>query len=369
MSGEFWDSERFDVEAQRLYEAGDYEAAGELLRKALSRYPRSIELRNSLGFVHLASEEYAWARAAFWDVLELWPDNEEALVGAGDALLKLGERSRAFLLFERVVELGFDTDTDLMLAVARALYREDLYGRTIRFYELACEADPRSPEARAELGYALYQVGETEEAKVRIEEALTIRPSLHEARVFYGNLLYDGGDYRGALANFERIPARRMWDPLAVWRTLELMRGFRRLSSDSPSVEPLLEQLERLHREPGPEERLLAELEAAGADDEVDRFPDRNQLDLFALEPAEPEGREPEVHTVRARNGRVYTGDWASIVRAMRDDSSDPSTPLADYMRDAARFVHQLTGLTVPDDDPEAFLRASARAGILRIEK
>jgi hypothetical protein len=53
----------------------------------------------------------------------------------------------------------------------------------------------------------------------------------------------------------------------------------------------------------------------------------------------------------------------------MRDDSTDPSVSIFDYMRDAARVVRSLTGMSVPDDDPERFLRASARAGILRIER
>lgn len=366
MSGELWEPDEYDAEAQRLYDAGDPDAALEVVYEGLLVHPESVPLHLTLGYVRLAREEYAWARAAFEETLALQPDHEEALVGLGDALLKLGERSGAFLAFARVRELGFEEDADLMLAVGRALYRERLYRRAARHYRLAAD----HPEARAELGYCLYQTGDREGAFQRVREALQLEPELHEARVFLGNLRYERGDYDEALRTFRRVPPDQMWDPLAVWRTVELLRGFRDLPSDDPALEPYLEQLERLERDPSPEDRLLAEVEASVRGTEPEPGTDhRQQLDLFGLGPAQPGGRGPEVHTVRARDGRVFTGDWRSIVEEMRDQAGDPSLSVREFMRRTARAVGQLSGLEVPDDDPEAFLRASARAGVLHIER
>ena len=365
MSGELWEAHEYDAEAQRLYDAGDQEAALDVLMEGLVVHPESHALHLTLGYVRLAREEYAWARAAFEETLSLSPDHEEALVGLGDALLKLGERSGAFLSFARVRELGHEEDPDLMLAVARALYREGLYGRAARHYRLAAD----HPEALAELGYCLYQAGDRDGAAERVAAALDRNPELYEARVFHGNLLYERGERAEALRAFRKVPPAEMWDPLAVWRTVELLRSYRELAADDPVLEPYLEQLERLGREPTPEERLLAELEAE-ADGEVRRpDADRQQLDLFALGRRRPEGREPEVHAVRARDGRVYTGDWLSIVAEMRDRAGDPERTVAEFMRETARAIRGLSGVRVPDDDPEAFLRASARAGVLRIER
>lgn len=363
MSSDFWGPEEYDQEAQRLYDRGEYEAALELLWEGVTLYPESTDLHVSLGYTQLAREAYGWARRAFERALELEPDHEEALVGWGDAALKLGERSRALLAFEKVRELGFGDDTGLMLAVARALYREELHERAVSYYRRAA----RRPEARAELGYALYQLGREEEAVAALEEALEEDPELHEARAFLGNLLYDRGDYEAALDRFLEVPPGEVWDPLAVWRAVELLRGYRGLGPDDAALEPYLEQLERLSSDPSPEERILAEVEAAEAGRPAER--DRQQLDLFVLETGAPRAHDPTVHTVRARDGRVYTGDWLSIVRALRDDSSDPTVTVSEFMEEAARLVRSLTGLQVPDDDPEAFLKASARAGIFRIEE
>ena len=59
--------------------------------------------------------------------------------------------------------------------------------------------------------------------------------------------------------------------------------------------------------------------------------------------------------------------DWEGIVRAMCSSSSDPERTLTEYMKDTARRIRVLTGIRIPDDDPEAFLKASATAGVLHI--
>ena len=365
MTRDLWGPEEYDAEAQRLYDDGDYAAALEVLGEGLLLYPDSVALRLTLAYTHLATREYAWARAAFERTLSLEPDHEEALVGLGDALLKLGDRAGAFLAFDRVRELGFGDDPDLMLAVGRSLYREEMYQRAARYYRRAGE----SPAAMAELGYCMARLGRREEAARQVGRALDVDPRLYEARAFLGNLRYEDGDYEEALRAFRQVPAAEMWDPLAVWRTVELLRGFRNLPADHPGLEPYLERLERLSTAAGPVEELLAEVTAGAQGEGTARErEDRNQLDLFALHARAPEGRDPEVHTVRTRNGRLFTGDWLSIVEAMRDQSGDPSATVDEFMRETARLVRNVTGMTVPEDDPEAFVRASARAGILHIE-
>lgn len=362
--GDFEGWEGFEDEARRLYEEGRFREALDVLRAGLAQHPGSAELQVSLGYTHLALESYGWARRAFRRALALEPDHEEALVGLGDTLLKLGERPGAFLCFERILELGHGGDPDLMLAVARALYREELYERALRFYGMA----ETSADAEAELGYTLHQLGQVEEAARHVAAALDLDPQHHEARVFYANLLYDRGDGEEALSHYARVPPARMWDPLAVWRTVELLRSYRGLDAEEEALEPYLEQLDLLGGDPGPEERLLAEVEAAAAG-APDPSRGAGQLDLFTLGSPVPEGRDPEVHTVRGGDGRVYTGDWLAIVAAMRDQSAHPDATVEEFMRRTARRVRSLTGVDVPADDPEAFLRATARAGLLHIER
>jgi tetratricopeptide (TPR) repeat protein len=110
----FWSADEFDRQAQRLYEAGDYDGALETLRRGAALYPEAVELLVSIGYTHLAREEFVWARRSFGQALEREPDHEDALVGLGESRLKLGERARGFQCFERVLDLGFGRDLDLM---------------------------------------------------------------------------------------------------------------------------------------------------------------------------------------------------------------------------------------------------------------
>jgi Flp pilus assembly protein TadD len=366
MTPESWNGDQYDAEAQRLYEAGDYDGALRVLRDALDLHPDSVELLVSMGYTRLAREEYPWARKAFESSLAHEPGHEEALAGLGEVLLKLGERAGAFLAFERILELSFDDDLELMLCVGRSLLREGLLERAERFFRLAVAADDSSAEAVLDLAYVLYRRDESEEAVDWAREAVRLEPGFEEARALYGNLLYEKGEFGASLAQLERIPPGRITDPLVAWRIVELTRQLRDLPADSEQLIPYLVMLDELSVDPSPEDRLIAEVEAMHGGSRTSQPTDvRNQLDLFGRPPIPVSGGQ---HRVRGADGAVYEGDWTAIVRAMRDRSADPSASVADFMRCEAKRLHDLTGVRVSSEDPRTFLEESARIGALEIE-
>ena len=110
---------------------------------------------------------------------------------------------------------------------------------------------------------------------------------------------------------------------------------------------------------------MLAEIEVRFADGPATVALNPNQLDLFGWVPAM---RGEEVHRVRAADGRIYEGDWETIVGAMRD-AGDPTATLTEYMRHEARRLQDLTGILISTDDPQSFIEESARVGALEIER
>lgn len=367
MRPDFWGWDRFDSEARRLYDEGDYDAARALLEEGLALYPSSAELRVSLGYAEMAREEFAWARRRFEEALSLEPEHEEALVGLAEALLKFGERGQALLKLQRLLDLGFGDDPDLMLSAGRALGREGLWGRALPFFRRALQADPESAEAAAEVAYALHRLGEVRGPIEWARRSLDLDPELHEARAFLGNLLYDRGDLPAALLEFERIPPWEVWDPIAAWRTVKLLRRLRELPKDDARLTPWVERMEELTVGPSPEDRLFGEIEALVSEGESVAAPDRSQLELFGSVPVVPDAPQP--HRIRLPDGRVYEGDWEGIVRAMRDESVDPNLSLGEFMAEEARRIRNLTRRQVPHHDPRALLEEAARLGILQIER
>ena len=95
----FLSSEEYDEKAHRLYSDGDYEGALEMLREGLSLYPNAVELYVGLGYARLAREEFAWARRSFHQALSLDSTHEDALVGMGEVLLRLGDHAKALAYF------------------------------------------------------------------------------------------------------------------------------------------------------------------------------------------------------------------------------------------------------------------------------
>jgi hypothetical protein len=273
-------------------------------------------------------------------------------VGQGEALIKMGERGRGFRAFDRVLELGFSDDADLMISIGRVLLREGLFDRSERFLRLAALADPEGTDAPTDLGSVLQQLDRNDEAAEWFDRAIQRDPSNHDARALLGNLLYERGDRREALAQFERIPPPALWDTLTVWRIVELIRACEGEASES-RISPLLARLEELLAGIRPEDRLLDELvtDLAGPDDETP-----GQMDMFRP------GAERGV-----RSGEDGRQDWAGIVGAMCRSSAQPERTIRQYMRDTADRIRALTGIDIPHDDPEAFLKASATAGVLHI--
>ncbi|MBX6364122.1 MAG: tetratricopeptide repeat protein [Gemmatimonadetes bacterium] len=349
MPAPFLSSEEYDERAHRLYDAGDYDAALDVLKEGITLYPSSVELQVGLGYTRLAREEFALARQCFERGLVLDPEHEEGLVGLGEALLRLGRRSEALELFARARELGCAEDLDLMLSMGRALYREQLYDEAREVFTEAVAHHPTSGEAEAALGYTLHRQGDELSARRRLRRALELEPHLHEARTFLGHLFYDRGEWQRALQEFETVAPEDHFDTLAIWRVLELKRALEGHEPGSERLAPWEARLEEIEAAIDPIDELLAEIEGGVAE----------------LEEGPADG---VVHRVHTADGLVLSGSWREIVRRLRDARGLPGEAIAQFMRREAERERARSGVRIPTDDPEAFLRASARAGLLRIE-
>ncbi len=352
MATPFLSSEEYDERAHRLYDAGDYDQALEMLKEGLVLYPHSVDLHIGLGYTRMAREEFAWARQSFETALALEPDHEDALVGMGEVLLRLGRAEESIELFERVRRGSGADDLDLLLSMGRALYRAGLFEEACDVFIEATELHADNADARAALGYTLHRLGRPGAARRELRRALRLDPHLHEARIYLGHLLYERGELEAALRHFERVPTSEYWDPLALWRLIELKQTIDGLRPGHPVLVEWEARREDLEVAPDPIDALLAEIERS------------------ALEPEEdtPIDRDAVVHRVRLPDGQTYHGSWLDIVRQLRDAIGFPEESVAQFMRRKADEQRERTGIGIPSDDPEAFLRASARAGLLRIE-
>jgi tetratricopeptide (TPR) repeat protein len=369
MSDQFLSSDDYAERAHQLYSEGRYDEALSVLRDGLEVYPFAVELHLGAAYAQLAREEYAWARASFAEALALDPQNEEALAGFGEVLLKLGERQRALGYFEQILSLGFREDHDLMLQIGRALFREAMMRHAQGFFQLAVDHHTDSSEAAACLGYAAHRLGEEDAALYWLRRALDLEETHAEARIYLGNLLYDRGEYEAALFHFERTDPADHVDELAVWRLIELEKSVRGLATAAPELELWQDRLATLSDRRDPEERVLAEVEAIQPDGTVR---DPHQLELFGALLIQLRGMRRraigEVHRVRSAGGVTYAGTWEEIVLQMKADDRDGlGASIPQYMERVALRSRAETGMLIPVTDPESFIQGIVAAGLAEI--
>lgn len=395
MPNPFLSSEEYDERAHALYNEARYDDALDVLREGLALYPSAVELHVGIGYARLAREEFAWARRAFEEALLLDPEHEDALAGAGELHLKFGRTDEAMRAFDRTLELGYEDDTDLMLQIGRALFREGFVEQALSFFERGVAHAPESAEAYACVGYAQHRLGRDEDAAATLRTALSLDASFGEARVYLANLLYDAGDLGGALAEFERTTPEDHWDELGIWRLVELRKSSGRMLEDAQALKPWDDRLTELASDPDPIDDLLAEVETSfmereGAADSraqghlemlgslldglaKDRDHDSAADEALALDaatrPSAHSSREltaEAAHHVVLRDGRSFEGTWDEIVAALRD-AQDATRSIAEYMAVESRRQYGATGMHISTRGSEEFLRGSEHAGLLRI--
>jgi tetratricopeptide (TPR) repeat protein len=338
-----------------------------------------------VGYAHHAREEYAWARRAFDEALVLDPDHEDALAGIGETLLKFGQRDAALNCFRRTLELGYADDLDLMLQVGRALFREGMIEPAREFFEIAVQNAPENAEAVSCVGYAQHRLGEDEAAIVTLRAALRLDPEHVEARIYLGNILYDRGDYEAALYHLDKSEPVDHWDELGIWRLIELKKSIFKLADGDPELKPWEDRVRELTGDVDDIDEMLAEIEAGAM--ERDQQVARGQIEVFgallnslvegngeseatqdAQSPAVEAQPLPAAHHLIESGGHTYQGTWEEIVQQMRDQKA-AGLPIEQYMATEARRGYGKTGVEIPWRDPESFIKGSATAGLLRIDR
>ena len=372
MPDPFLSSEEYDERAHTLYNEGEYDEAIAVLKEGIGLYPHAVELHVGLGYARLAREEFAWARRAFDDALAIDAEHEDALAGLAEVLMKFGQHEAAMRTFQHTLELGYHDDVELMLQIGRALFREGLIDEAKSFFEIAAREAPDNAEVVACVGYALHRLGDDNGAAITLRRALALDGEHVEARIYLGNLLYDAGDYEGALAELERSTPEDHWDELGLWRTVELLKTVREVPEGDERLQPWEARAVELTGEPDAIDELLAELEEqAERDDQLELFLAASDGAGDGTGPSSSPATLPPAarHRVVTGEGREIDGTWEEIVARLRETSADDErgASVSEYMAAVARRQYRSTGVRISARDAESFIRGSADAGLLRI--
>jgi len=173
-----------------------------------------VEARHVLGRAHVALRDWEAARAEYEAILQVAP--ADALARQRLGVLLLGRDPDGVLhlsvsdseLARRLLAVFQDPEAAADPVYASALLGQILVGEgewelATRYFELALSANPNYFEAHAYLGYALDQMGYTDEARIHLRRAIELAPGSAMAHTFLGLHYERWGDVAAARAEYE----------------------------------------------------------------------------------------------------------------------------------------------------------------------
>jgi len=231
-------AEQHAERAWRHYEAGRWDHALRLLRRALSIHPEKCDWLFGLGLTLDALQRYDQAADAYRKVLELEPNDHEAHLHLGTDLLRLGEPEDALHHLDQAHEadptqhacnchriaahaqLGDHDQAEVVFYlaqqeepdcpvcfdhIAHSLAMRGELNRAIWCWQRTRELDPIHPQANANAARAHWYLGQLGQARTLFEEHLADQPDDPIGQLELASLLLEAHDLDAAFARLTAI--------------------------------------------------------------------------------------------------------------------------------------------------------------------
>lgn len=187
-------SQANNVEGVRLYQQGNYPKASEHFQQAIAQDPNSPEGYYNLaaalhktGTTYNRPEDLRQAENLYNQCLERDPNHTECHRGLAVLLTETGRQAEAFRLVNNWAATS-----------------------------------PELPDPKIELARLHEEIGQTEQAKAQLVDALTVDPHNARALTALGRLRDQSGNYAQALANYQRSLEMNRFQPDVAARVAQL---------------------------------------------------------------------------------------------------------------------------------------------------
>lgn len=161
--------------ALALQQAGDRDAALEILTRAQTLAPDYASIHMLIGLIYQEQARWEEAEARFHRVLELEPDNPDALQSLGLLLLKQGRADDGLAMLRRHLALK-PADPTTLKAIAGELLGRKQRDEAVQLYDQAWQATHRE-EVGLSYGRLLLRVGRPEQAEQILRDVVDEAPT------------------------------------------------------------------------------------------------------------------------------------------------------------------------------------------------
>ena len=181
------------VKGNELFQLKKYDEALSLFREFLTQSPSMYKVRINIANCHMELKQYDQAIEEFKKVLEgleaeKSPDAGDkemmasALASIGDIYMKRNDLENAEKFFKKSIETD-EKDPALAYNVAEILFVGGKTEEAIKYYKLAVKIKPDWAKAYKQMGYALLNKGDIEEAINSFKKFMELDPDSPEKGV------------------------------------------------------------------------------------------------------------------------------------------------------------------------------------------
>lgn len=174
-------------------------------RPAANERPMNLSTPHAIqeALLHHQSGRLAEAEAIYRHVLQLEPDNADALYLLGVVALQAGQNEAAIELISKAIRV--DSANPLYFLNLGAAYQAlGLYNEAAENLHRAIALEPNFAEAHNSLGNVLRCIGKFEEALGSCRRALSIKPDYADALCNLGTVLQETGQLDEAVAMYQK---------------------------------------------------------------------------------------------------------------------------------------------------------------------
>ncbi|KAJ6246391.1 suppressor of rps4-rld 1 [Anaeramoeba flamelloides] len=187
-----------------LVNKGFYNKGIVLFNSLIVKYPNLLAVYIGKGTCHAMLQEYQLAVDNFTKAIKINPNSLEAYKRRGQTRSAMGLDKQA--LSDLTIAFGKSNETDFECSYQRGIILHKLknYSRAIPDFEFCIKIQPKHIYSWNFLGLSLNGLGETTQAIVCYERALSFNPNFKEALTNLAQINKDLGNYERSLEYFER---------------------------------------------------------------------------------------------------------------------------------------------------------------------
>ena len=239
-SGEKAEAAKFSARSAKLrVEASDALLAGQIFRqprlqKIAQKWMEANVTNAGAGvnpeLLHMLAAMYAEqgrmtdASALYSRILDVSPDNVDALVELSELERKLGQQEKSVSHLYTAKTLA-TTDASTLFHFSQVCMRRRMYVDASDALSKVVAQDPFNRHAWYQLGLAHFRIGETEDAEKDFKAALGLDGSDEWSRVGLGAVLMSSGRQKEAAAEFKRVLHGDPRNAAALYYLAELHRS------------------------------------------------------------------------------------------------------------------------------------------------